>query len=332
MRSMISGRRGVLAAGIVGTLLACGQAAVAQQGSGSVPAHTVAAFDAVFGGPHAAARAVHAKGVLLEGSFAPAPTAASLTRAVHLNGGELPILVRFSNFAGVPGVADGAPEASPRGFALRFLLPDDGSTDIVAHSYNGFPAATPDEFLGFLHAVAAPATMPDFAAARPAVRAFLDAPKPTPASYATETYFGVNAFRFTDASGASSYGRYRVAPLAGEAHLSVDEAARRPPDFLRDEIGARLVRGPVGFRLLVQVAAEGDAVADGSVPWPEERKMIELGVVTLRAPVANQQTTQQELRFMPTNLVGGIAPSADPMLAARTKTYRMSADRRGAVE
>lgn len=312
-------------------MLACSQAAVAQQAPLGVPARLVAALDAVFAGPHPAARAVHAKGVLIEGSFVPAPGAASLSRAVHLNGGEVPVLVRFSNFAGVPGVADGEPEASPRGFALRFLLPDDVSTDIVAHSYNGFPAATPEEFLGFLHAVAAPATMPDFAAARPAVRAFLDAPKPAPASYATETYFGVNAFRFTDAGGTSRHGRYRVAPLAGEAHLPADDAARRPPDFLRDEMDARLNRGPIGFRLLVQLAGEGDAVADGSVPWPEERKLVELGVVTLRAPVADQQA-QQELRFVPTNLVGGIAPSADPMLAARTKAYRVSADRRGAVE
>lgn len=134
MLSIPSSQRGILAAGVFSTLLACSQAAVAQQAPLGVPARLVAALDAVFAGPHPAARAVHAKGVLIEGSFVPAPGAASLSRAVHLNGGEVPVLVRFSNFAGVPGVADGAPEASPRGFALRFLLPDDVSTDIVAHS------------------------------------------------------------------------------------------------------------------------------------------------------------------------------------------------------
>src|ERR1700710_399423 len=72
----------------------------------AVAAQIVQAFDALFSGPHAGARAVHAKGVLLEGEFHAAPTAPGLSRAVHLQGADIPVLVRFSNFAGIPSIAD----------------------------------------------------------------------------------------------------------------------------------------------------------------------------------------------------------------------------------
>ena len=262
----------------------------------------------------------------------PASSAAALTRAVHLNGAAVPVIVRFSNFAGIPDVADGASEASPRGMAIRFQLPDGIDTDIVAHSYNGFPAATPEEFVSFLHAVAKPDTLATFAQTRPAVQAFLAASKPTPASYATEAYFGVNAFRFTNAAGSSKYGRYRLIPMAGESHLTAEQAEGKPKGFLLDELATRLAGGPVGFRLVVQLAVDGDAIEDGSIPWPSERPAVELGTIALRTLAPEQPHIQQALRFVPTSLVSGIEPSKDPMLLARTQAYRVSAERRAGPE
>ena len=201
----------------VAVALGAGASAANAQATSTVrtPGQIVSAFDALFAGPHDAKRAVHGNGVLLEGSFVPNPNAARLSRAVHLTGGPVPVLVRFSDFAAIPGLPNGAPEASPRGMAVRFLLPDGGDTDLVLHSYDGFPAATPDDFLSFLRSLQNPAARDAFAASHPAARSFLDAPKPTPTSYATEAYFGVNAFRFTNADGQSRYARYRVIPQAG---------------------------------------------------------------------------------------------------------------------
>lgn len=292
-----------------------------------IPAQTVAAFDTLFSGPHEAARAVHANGIVVQGTFTPTVGAAQLTRAIHVNGSTIPVLARFSNFA--PG-ADGAAGASPRGMAIRFQLPDGGSTDIVAHSYNGFPAATPDEFLAFLRALSSLETTAAFAATHPAARTFLNAPKPVPASYGTETYFGVSAFRFTNAAGEARFGRYRPQPVAGEAHLAASEAESRDPNFLSREIASRLGNGPVRFTLLVQIASNEDAVDNGAVAWPADRPVVELGTLSLTALEPNNDAAQRELRFVPTNLVGGIAPSSDPMLTARTQSYRISADRRGA--
>lgn len=57
---------------------ACLAQAVAAE---DLPRQTVAAFDRVFGGPHPASRAVHAKGMMAHGSFIPHRNAARLSRA-----------------------------------------------------------------------------------------------------------------------------------------------------------------------------------------------------------------------------------------------------------
>ncbi len=60
-------------------------------------------------------RPAHAKGILLAGGFTPSPGAASLTRAPHLKRGTTRVTVRFSDATGLPTIADGDPNASPRG-------------------------------------------------------------------------------------------------------------------------------------------------------------------------------------------------------------------------
>ena len=295
----------------------------------AVAAAAVSDFDKLFGGPRAGQRAVHSKGVLAEGVFVPSDKAAMLSRADHFQL-PVPVVVRFSDFAGIPTIPDGADAASPRGMSIKFKLPNGDETDIVAHSYNGFPASTPHEFVGFLRALAASDTsvLKGFLATHPAAQTFVDTPKPAPASYATERFFGVNAFRFTNAAGVSRFGRYRLEPVATAVHLTPDEAGRRPPDYLAEELQQRLVRGPAEFRLLVQLAAPSDDVVDGSRSWPVERPTIDAGVIRLTRFVENSGTAQRNLLFTPLSLVAGIAPSADPLLVARSRAYRISFDRR----
>jgi catalase len=151
------------------------------------------------------------------GTFTPAPGAADLTRAPHATRPSTPVTVRFSGSAGIPTAADNDPRgSSPQGMAFRFHLADYVYTDIVAHSHNGFPARTGEEFLAFLQAVAtsgpgapAPPPIAAFLAAHPAAKAFVEAPKPLPASFARQAYFAVTAFRFTNADGVSRFGRFR---------------------------------------------------------------------------------------------------------------------------
>ena len=96
------------------------------------------ALDNLFG-LHPGFRPVHAKGVMCSGNFTPSAQAAALTRAPHVQSPLTKVIVRFSNFGGVPTIPDNDPNANPRGFAIRFYLAPHVHTDIIGHSHNGFP-------------------------------------------------------------------------------------------------------------------------------------------------------------------------------------------------
>jgi catalase len=289
-------------------------------------------------GKHPGYRPMNAKGTVCEGTFIPAETARALSRAAHLQGGTVPITVRFSDFTGIPPIPDGDPNASPRGIGIRFHLENGASTDLVAHSYDGFPVATAEEFLAFLRALAAsgsdatkPTSMETFLANHPRAKQFVDAPKPAPASFASESYYAVNTFRFTNQSGTSRYGRYQIHPVAAEEFLSAKQAAELPSNFLFDEIVERFKRSPVQFRIVVQLAANGDSITDASQRWPVERARVELGTLSVIRTVADSDAQQRSLGFDPTRLVGGIEPSNDPLIKARSEIYAISYRRRNST-
>ena len=300
----------------------------------SVPEQLVDALNALFG-KHPGFRAAHAKGVVCEGEFTPAAAAATLSKAPHLRGGPVKATVRFSDSTGLPDIPDGIPDAGPRGMAVRFHLPGGGSTDIVANAFNGFAVANGEDFLAFLRAVAAsgkdaqkPTPLEQFLATHPKAKKVVTAPKPVPASFATEPYFGVNAFEFTNADDKSRFGRYQLRPEAGATFLSAEEAAKKPPNFLIDELGERLARGPAKFRIVVQLAAEGDKTDDATEVWPDDRPRVELGVLSITGKVADNDAAQRALAFDPTHLVDGIEASDDPLLPVRSAAYAISRRRR----
>jgi len=291
-------------------------------------------FETIFG-QHPGFRPAHAKGTLLSGTFTPSPDAASLTRASHAVRSSTPVTVRFSNSTGLPLVPDNDPNASPRGLAIRLHLAEHSHTDIVSHSTDGFPTRTGQEFLEFLRAVAAttpssphPSPIEAFLGAHPAALAFVQSPKPNPSSFARESYFGVTAMRFTNQDGVSRYGRYRIAPEAGNDFLDDATAAAKSPDYLFDEIAERVAKGPIKFHILVQLAEEGDVVDDATIHWPEERTQIELGTLALTEPVADSAREQQHLIFDPIPRIDGIEPSDDPLLELRAAVYLISGRRR----
>jgi catalase len=294
------------------------------------------AFDKADGGVHPGFRPAHAKGVILTGEFKPSEEAASLTRALHIQRSSTPVSVRLSDFAGVPNVADNdAQNASPRGCAIRFNLAEHSHTDIVAHSVDSFPASTAEGFLEFLKALIAtdfagphPNAIEQFLGGHPAALAFVQAPKPIPTSFAHESFFSVSAFKFTNAQGASRFGRYRILPVAGNEYLDDAGAAAKSPNFLMDEIQARVERGPVKFRLVVQLGEDGDITDDATVRWPESRKLLTFGEITLTGVLENNAAEQQQIIYDPIPRVDGIEASADPLFEPRANVYLMSGRRR----
>ncbi len=289
-------------------------------------------------GLHPGYRPVHAKGAMYVGTFRPTPEAASLTRAPHFQKESMPVLVRFSDAAGIPTVPDNDPAgASPRGFAVRFQLGEHVHTDIIAHSTNGFPTRNPEEFLAFLRAVAAsgpgapkPTPIEEFLATHPSALWYVQVPKPIPTSFARESFFGVTALRFTNASGASRFGRFRILPTAGNEYLEATSAEAKDPNFLFDELTTRITREPVAFRVLVQLADPDDQVDDATVHWPEDRPQLTLGTITLTAR-ADDNPENRRIIFDPIPRIDGIDPSGDPLLEVRSAIYLLSGRRRRAA-
>jgi catalase len=299
----------------------------------STPADLVDALNGVFG-KQTDNRAVHAKGVVLHGKFTPTTEAAKLSKAPHFAGPDVPITVRFSDFAGIPTVSDTDGLASPRGMAIDFKLPDGSFTDLVTHSYNGFPTATADEFRELLIALAAsgpnatkPTALDKFLDTHPVAKTFLTAEKPAPVSYATLPYFGVNSFKFTNTNGDATFIRYQILPEAGAEYLSKDQLAAAGPNYLIEEIKKRVGEGPVRFKLVAQVAEQGDKIDDPSIAWPDARKKIELGEIVIEKVDPDSDAAQRNLIFLPAAVLPGIEP-ADPMITARSGAYPISFARR----
>ena len=215
--------------------------------------------------------------------------------------------------------------------AVKFRLPDGSTTDIVVHSFNGFPAATGDQLRDLFLAIGAskpgdppPTALDKFLSTHPTAKAFLEAPKPAPVSYATLPYFGVNTFKFTNAKGKSTFGRYQLQPVAGEQFLDGEKVSKMAPD---DEIRERVGRRPAKFMVLLQVAEQGDKLDDPSIAWPDTRKKVELGTIAIAKASPDSHAAEKKLLFMPGALVPGIE-AADPMIAVRSTTYTISLSRR----
>ncbi len=284
-------------------------------------------------GKHPGFRANHAKGVVVEGSFKASPGAAELSRAVLFDGSTIPVTVRFSDSTGIPNLPDGSPQANPHGMAIKYHLPGGSETDMVINSLKFFLVSTGEEFRDLFLAIAAsppdapkPTKFEQFLASHPRVAPSLSTAA-TPDSFADEEYHGIDAFIFVNKAGARQAVRYVMAPEK-LVHLDPADAAKRAPDFLVDELPERLKHGPVTFHLKAQLAGPGDSAKDPAVPWPAERKVVDLGVLTIDKAVANSAEAEKALLFLPGQLTDGIEQSDDPLIDVRDGAYAESFSQR----
>jgi catalase len=274
---------------------------------------------------------------MLSGTFTPSPAAAKLTKAAHANRPSVPVTVRYSNSTGLPTVPDNNPALSgPRGIAVRFSLADHVHTDVVAHSTNGFPVRTGEEFLQFLRAAAdagagKPEAIGSFLATHPSAKRFVEAPKPIPTSFAKEAFFAVTSFKFTNAEGVSRHGRFRIRPDDGTEYLTDQQAAAKSPNFLFDEIDQRLAKGPIRLGVFVQLAGTGDDVTNASITWPEDREEIRFGTITLTQRVDEKDPERWKIIFDPVPRIDGMDSSGDPLTEVRSEIYLHSGRRRRAA-
>jgi catalase len=284
-------------------------------------------------GKHPGFRANHAKGIVVEGTFTPGPDGAALsTSPLFRSGTSLPVTVRFSDAGGRPDVPDNSAHANPHGMSIKFHLPDRDS-DIVVNALKFFPVATPEDFRDLQLGIASSppggppsSQLQEFLKSHPRVKQ-AGATLSNPASFAEEQYHGINAFIFVDDKGRRQPFRYILSP-SKVVYLDSAAAAAKPPNHLLDELRQRIASAPVIFRLRAQLAAPGDQTHDATLPWPENRKIVGLGVLTLTRASADSDAEQKKLLFLPGRLTEGIEASDDPLIRARDAAYAISFGRR----
>jgi catalase len=318
----------MLAAAIAAASLLVSAAAIADDAA--LVTQIVDTFYKIYGN-HPGYRVNHAKGVVAEGSFVATPAASALSRAALFDGSKIPVTVRFSNDGGFPTVPDGAP-GNPKGMAIKFHMANGTEVDMVILAVKFFPVATGEEFRDLLVAISeSPADAPkptkldQFSASHPTFPASFGT-APTPDSFADQEYHGIDAFIFLDKSGHRQAVRYVMTPEKSVT-LTAEEAAKRPPDFLVDDLPARIANRPVVFHLKAQLAAPGDQTKDPSQPWPADRKVVDLGVLTLDTPVDTLEV-QKKLLFLPNRLTDGIELSDDKLPVIRSEVYVLAFARR----
>ena len=313
-------------AGVVGLLISTAVSA----DDAALVTEIVDTFYKIYG-THPGFRVNHAKGVVAEGSFVATPAAAALSRAALFDGSKIPVTVRFSNDGGIPTVSDGAP-GNPKGMAIKFHMPDGAEVDMVILAVQFFPVATGEEFRDLLVAISEsppdapkPTKLDQFSASHPTFPASFGS-APTPSSFAEQEYHGIDAFIFVDKSGHRRAVRYVMTPEK-EVHLTAEEAAKMPPNFLVDDVPARIAKRPIVFHLKAQLAAVGDQTKDPSQPWSDDREVVDLGVLTLDTSVDTLKV-QNSLLFLPNRLTDGIELSDDRLPVIRSEAYALAFARR----
>lgn len=194
---------------------------------------------------------------------------------------------------------------------------------VLAHSIDGTPGSNGEEALEFFTALKN-GTITEYIKDHPKAAHFVQLPRPFPASFAHQRHFAVTTFKFVAASGKERFVRYRIEPVLGVQELSAEEAAAKGPNYLYDGIVEMLGKGLVQFKLTVQIAEKGDVTSDPLVKWPETRKVVELGTISL-VDVLNDNAAQQKyIIFDPIPRVDGVEVSDDQLLQYRAGAYLIS--------
>jgi catalase len=201
-----------------------------------------------------------------------------------------------------------------------------------------FPVGTPQDFLE-LQRVTTPdpktgkpdaERVADFMARHPETQAFTKWVQTAPlsTSFANETYYSINAFRFTNAAGETRMVRWSLEPETPFAPIDKATLAAQPTNFLFDDIIKRLQQGPLRWHLIVTIAKPGDTTDDATHVWPPDRRRVDVGTLVIDRALAEETGDCRNITFDPMILPSGIGPSDDPLLPARSATYARSLTRR----
>jgi len=267
----------------------------------------------------------HAKGICFTGIFEANGAGSTLSQAAVFTRGQYPALGRFNVATPNPNAPDATVRV--RGLGLQISTPD-------GQEWRTAMIDPPQAFYALLLASASkdPDAMKTYAGTHPEIAAFgaWAHSAPWTGSYAEERFNSLDSFIFVDNSGAEHAVRWSLLPAAQPVSVSPDDLAKRGPDFLEQEITERVRGGPQRWTMVVTVANPGDPTADPSKAWPEDRRTVEVGTLTVQRIEAEPDGPCRDINFDPTVLPTGIRTSDDPFPAARSSAYAKSYDRRTA--
>jgi catalase len=178
----------------------------------------------------------------------------------------------------------------------------------------------------------------EFLQQNPSAKRFVEAPKPSPKSFASQKFWGVNAFVLVDAEGKRTVVRYQIVPAAvGDESgggavetLGEEELKGKSETYLFDELESRFADPAssfkISFKLLAQIAEAGDPTDNATVLWPVERAVVELGLIELNSMLGEEESAgmQKRVIFDPIPRVTGVEASEDPLLEMRAAVYLIS--------
>ena len=322
----------LLGLGAVGAFLAIDAGAVAYANkwigprTGLTRETFIEGFRRVYG-LHQGFRRNHAKGVAVTGHFDSNGIGGELSRAAVFRPGQTPVTGRFSLSGGHPMMAD-TPEAA-RGLGLAFASPDGTQWRTSMLNLPVFPDNSPQGFYDRLLASKTdpatgkpnPEAMSAFEAAHPESAAAMALIKQHPPTrgFADSTFSSLITFFFVSDAGVRTPVRWAFVPL---------QAAPPPRPGTTNSLFDALVRqmrsGPLQWRLVLTVGQPGDPVLDATLPWPNERRTVDAGVLTLTWIETERAGNARDINFDPLVLPDGIEPSDDPLLSARSSVYAAS--------
>ncbi|MCH4090492.1 catalase family peroxidase [Acetobacter sp.] len=280
-------------------------------------------------GVHPGFRRNHAKGVCVTGWFEGNGHASDLSSAPVLSGGRVPVSGRFALAGGMPFQPD-AP-AKVRSMALRLVAPDGQEWRMGMNDIPVFPVRTPQEFHDLQLAARPEKTTgkPDplriqaFRDGHPWLKSPLEqiAHRSLTSGFADDTYRSLDSFLFVDNRGTKTAVRWAMVPVQT---TTPPEGHADDHNYLFHRLIEDIHARPLQWHLMVTVAGSHDPVADPSQAWAAEDRQVDAGLLTLNTVESEEDGACTGITFDPLVLPAGIAPSADPILQARSGTYMRS--------
>jgi catalase len=308
--------------------------AMADQAEVTAP-QVVTAMEGVFG-VNPGQRRNHIKGTCAVGEFVGSKDMMAYSRSALFSGKPVAVIARYSLSGGNPKAPDTA--KSVRGMALQFKLPGGNLHHMTMLNTPMFGAARPQTFLDLMLAQQPdPATgkpdpekMKAFKASHPDNLAQADylASHNPPVSYGNSSYWGIHTFKFINQQNKTTLVRWRFAPKDGEKQLSDDELKTAGANFLEQALATRTQQGLVQWDMLVSIGEAGDPQDNPTLVWPENRKVIKAGTLSISAAMPQKGAPCEAINFDPLVMADGIAPTQDPILLFRSPAYAVSFGKR----